>query len=219
MGVWHPFMVVLCLSVQAQTPSAVRLYPVDDTARDPAFRSYIGKLRSAVDRRDTRAFRKLVDDDVVVGPTDADKGWTRFNARWRVDDRENSPLWAVLSDLLALGFIQEHPRLFLSPYLVWRFPRQLSMATHLVVVRGDAALRDAPSPRGASSASLSFDIVQRLGEVQQTEELVQWIHVRTRDGKTGYLAARDVMSPMMPRAQFGMRRGHWRLIALEGPDQ
>jgi hypothetical protein len=212
-------IMALCLSMQAQTPSGVRLYPVDDTARDPAFRSYIRKLRSAVDRRNTAALRKLVDHDVVVGSTDADKGWNRFNARWRVDNDENSPVWAVLSDLLTLGFIQEHPRLFLSPYLVWRFPRGLSMATHLVVIRGDAALRDAPSSRAPSSASLSFDIVQRLGQVEQTEGLVQWIHVRTLDGKTGYLAARDVMSPLMPRAQFGMRSGRWLLIALEGPEE
>ena len=210
--------VVLCLPIQAQISTSVHLYPVDDTGRNPAFHSYIRKLQAAVDRRSVAALRKLIDKDVFVGPADADKGWTKFAARWRPEE-EKSTLWDVLSDLLALGFIQEHPQLFLSPYLVWRFPRELSMATHLVVIRGSAALRDAPSSRAAPSAYLSFDIVQRLGQTEQTGDLSQWVHVRTMDGKTGYLNGRDVMSPLMPRAQFGLRNGHWLLIALEAPDQ
>lgn len=211
-------VVALCLWFQAQ--GAVRLYPVDDTARDPAFRSYINKLKSAVDRRNTAALRKLVASDVVVGPADADKGWQKFVAKWRIDDdAAKSTVWTALSDLVALGFIQEHPSLFLSPYLVWRFPRELSMARHLVVIRDNAALRDAPSPRAAALTSLSFDIVERLSDAQEPKQSFQWVHVRTLDGRTGYLSARDVMSPLTPRAQFGLRQGRWLLIALESPDQ
>lgn len=212
-------LTILCLAAPLQAVEATRLYPVDDTARDPAFRSYIAKLRSAVDRRNTGALRKLVDNDVVVGPTDADKGWTGFTARWRPDDREHSPLWTALTDLLTLGFIQEHPQLFLSPYLVWRFPRELNMATHLVVIRDNVALRGEPSPRATAVALLSFDVVQQLSRSPETGELAQWVHVRTVEGNTGYLNVRDVMSPLMPRAQFGIRRGRWLLLALEGPDR
>ena len=61
-------LIALCLLTQAQTVSVVRLYPVDDTPRDPAFRSYVKKLRSAVEARNTNALRKLVDNEVVVGP-------------------------------------------------------------------------------------------------------------------------------------------------------
>jgi hypothetical protein len=192
---------------------------VDDTARDPAFRSYIEKLRAAVEARNTSALRRLVDEEVVVGPSDDDKGWAKFVDRWRPDERRNSTLWAALSDLLSLGFIREHPSLFLSPYLAWRFPRELRMETHLVVIRDKAALRETPSLKASAVALLSFDIVRRLGEVDSGDELVQWVHVRTLDGQAGYLSTRDVMSPLMPRAQFGTRRGRWMLIALEGPDR
>lgn len=211
-------LIALCLLIQAQ-PVSVRLYPVDDTARDPAFRSYIGRLRSAIEARNTTALRKLVDEEVVVGPSDDDKGWAKFTARWRPDDRRDSALWAALSDMLSLGFIRAHPSLFLSPYLVWRFPPELSMATHLVVIRDKAALREAPSLNAPSAASLSFDIVRQLGQPESSEELGQWVHVRTLDGQTGYLNTRDVMSPLMPRAQFGVRQGRWVLIALEGQDR
>lgn len=70
----------LCLPVLAQTGLILRLYPIDDTARDPAFRSFVKKLRSAVRDRSTKALRKLVDDEVFVGPGDRDLGWTKFAA-------------------------------------------------------------------------------------------------------------------------------------------
>ena len=42
-------LIAVCLLLQAQTSSVVRLYPVDDTERDPAFRSFVKHLQSAVD--------------------------------------------------------------------------------------------------------------------------------------------------------------------------
>jgi hypothetical protein len=209
-------LIAVCLLLQAQTSSVVRLYPVDDTERDPAFRSFVKRLQSAVDVRSTHAFHKLVDEEVVVGPGKDDTGWKKFVARWRPDD-ENSPLWSALSDMLSLGFTREHPSLFVSPYLVWRFPDELNRATHLVVIRDKAALREAPSPRAPAIASLSFDIVEQLGQPKSGEDLAQWVPVRTLDGQTGYLNTRDVMSPLMPRGQFGRRQGRWALVALEGP--
>ncbi|HYO80272.1 MAG TPA: hypothetical protein VES20_02640 [Bryobacteraceae bacterium] len=194
---------------------AIRLYPVDDTARDPAFRSYVEKLRAAVEARSTRDLRKLVAKDVVVGPAKDEKGWDRFLARWRPEEA-GSPLWPALGDLLSLGFIQEHPQLFLSPYLVWRFPDHLNMATHLAVVRDKGALRETPSVRGSIVAWLEFDIVRQLGPVEGGEGLMQWVHVRTRE-RTGYVNTRDVRSPLMPRAQFAKLRGRWLLVALETP--
>ncbi|MCX6621255.1 MAG: hypothetical protein NTY38_09270 [Acidobacteria bacterium] len=176
-----------CLLVQAQSAPVLRLYPVDETARDPQFRSFVKRLRSAVEARRTKALRKLVDEEVVAGRAADDTGWAKFARRWRPDDA-HSELWPALSDLLALGFVRQHPSLFVSPYLVWRFPRDLSMATHLVVLRDNAAAWG------------------------------QWVRVRTVAGQTGYLNARDVMSPLMPRAQFGLSRGRWVLVALEGQE-
>ncbi|MEO8660119.1 MAG: hypothetical protein ABI693_16735 [Bryobacteraceae bacterium] len=208
----------ICLLSQAQTPPVLQLYPVDDTSRDSSFRAYIGKLRSAVKGRKVEALRKLTAEDVFVGPGDKDKGWEKFMAAWHPDDRENTALWLALSDLISLGAIREHPSLFLSPYLVWRFPRNLAVDTHLVVIRDKVALRETPAMNGRTVASLSFDIVLRLDPVEGQESLVQWVHVRTFDGKSGYLTSRDVMSPVMPRAQFGLRHGRWLLVALEGAD-
>ncbi|MGA7412827.1 MAG: hypothetical protein WBW33_20290 [Bryobacteraceae bacterium] len=210
-------LIALCVLLQAETVPVVRLYPVDDTARDPEFHSFVKRLRSAVEARNTNALRKLVDPEVVTGPAEDDTGWAKFAAKWQPGDA-NSTLWSALSDLLELGFIKEHQSLFVSPYLVWRFPRELNRSTHLVVIRDKAALRTAPSSRASAAAWLSFDVVQKLGQPENGEGLGQWILVSTIGGQTGYLNTKDVMSPLMPRAQFGIRRGRWLLVALEGQD-
>ena len=214
-------LALMCLQFAiAQTAGPVRLYPVDDSARDPGFQSYARKLQAVVDRRDTAGLRKLVDTkEVVVGSGKEDKGWGKFIERWQPEDREHGRLWSTLSQLLSLGFVQEHPRLFLSPYVVWRFPRGLRVRAPLVVTRDKVALRESPSMRAEAIASLSFEIVERLGPQQQLADLVQWVYVRTFDGKAGYLNMKDVESPMMPRAQFGMRDRRWLLIALEAPEE
>lgn len=215
-------LAVLCfrLAFAQMTAAPVRLYPVDDSARDPAFHSYVHKLQTAVTKRDGGALRKLVDTkEVVVGADKEDKGWARFVERWHPQDREGSPLWPALSTLLSLGFVQEHPRLFLSPYLVWRFPRELPVRDPMVVIREKVPLRMAPSARADVVAYLSFEIVERLSQPQQLDDLVHWIFVRSSSGKRGYLDGKDVMSPAMPRAQFGMHDGRWLLIALESPGE
>ena len=207
-------MVVLALLAFLQTDAAVRLYPIDDAQRDSGFRSYVRKLRSAVEARDAGALRKLVDDEVFVGPDKDDKGWAKFAARWRPGDPGGSPIWAVLADLISLGFIREHPTIYLSPYLVWRFPRDLNPSTHLIITRDKAALRESPALDAPVVAWLSFDIVRRVGAGDDAG-FVQWARVETLDGKSGWVNARDAMSPTMPRAQFGQRRGRWLLMGLE----
>jgi hypothetical protein len=179
-------LIALCVLLQSQTASVVRLYPVDDTARDPTFHSFVKRLQSAVDARNTNALRKLVDSEVVrvSGPAEDDTDWAKFAAKWRPGDT-NSPVWPALSDLLDLGFIEEHPRLFVSPYLVWRFPRELNRSTHLVVIRDKAALRTAPSTRASAAAWLSFDVVLTLGQPEGGDGLGQWVRVSTIDGQTG----------------------------------
>jgi len=215
-------LALLCfrLAFAQMAGAPIRLYPVDDSARDPAFHSYVRKLQAAVTRRDTAALRKLVDTkEIVVGAGKEDKGWAKFVERWQPEDREHSPLWPALSALLSLGFVQEHPRLFLSPYLVWRFPRELPVRDPMVVIREKAPLRIAPSGRADTVAYLSFEIVERLRLPQQPDGFVQWVYVRTSSGKSGYLDAKDAMSPAIPRAQFGMHDGRWVLIALESPEE
>jgi hypothetical protein len=202
---------VLVLSAQQPLP---KLYPVDESARDPSFQAFTSRLRSAVERRNTKALRRLVDDDVVVGPDKDDRGWHKFLERWRPGDAE-TPLWAALGECLHLGFLREQPDLYLSPYVVWRFPDHLSRSKHLVVAKEKVPLRESPSLQAPVRAMLSFDIVRPAGDPVRSEGLATFVPVETGEGLRGFVNATDLISPMMPRAQFGFRQKRWVLIALE----
>lgn len=210
-------MLVLAVAVgAAQQPRGGRLYPVDDTSLDRGFQAYVQRLRTAVEARDTKALRKLTDtEEVVVGREKDDKGWGKLVAKWRPDDRDDRRLWSALTDILAAGFVREHPMLYLSPYQVWRFPRHLNRAEHLVIGRDKAVLRAAPSLDAVPVATLSFDIVRRMGDAVKGTGLGEWAPVRTLDGTDGFVMTRDVVSPVAARAQFGLQGGRWLLIALE----
>lgn len=208
------FLLAVSLLAQTQNASTYRVYPIDDTSRDGSFRGFVKKLNAATTAKDAKALRKLVDNDVVVGPGKNDSGWEKFVEHWKPEDKD-SGVWQVLSDLLSLGFVREHPSLFVSPYLVWRFPRDLDLPNPLVVIRDKAPLRSATSVRSSEVAALSFDIVQQLSAPVAGDGLEQWVRVRTLDGQEGYLSTRDVMSPLMPRAQFAKQDGHWVMVALE----
>lgn len=194
-----------------------KLYPVDETLRDASFQAYTQRLRAAVEKRNTRALRRLTDDDVVVGPEKEDKGWKKFVERWRPDEAD-SPVWGALAELLQLGFLREHPQLYLSPYVVWRFPDDLNRRTHLVVAKEKAALREAPSVTAPVRAVLSFDIVRAAGEAVRMGGLASFVPVETGDGVRGYLNVTDVLSPLLARGQFGLRQKRWVMIALESDE-
>src|SRR3954463_13309947 len=99
-------LALLSLALAFAPSAPVRLYPVDDSARDSGFHSYVRKLQTVVDRRDTAGLRKLVDTkDVLVGGEKDDKGWGKFVERWHPEDRSPGPLWSTLSRMLSLGFV------------------------------------------------------------------------------------------------------------------
>lgn len=202
----------LAFTLLSQEPLP-KLYPVDESARDPSFQAFTSRLRSAVQSRNTKALRRLTDDEVVVGPKKEDQGWRKFVERWQPDDPD-TPLWSALADILQLGFLREQPDLYLSPYVVWRFPSHINRRTHLVVAREKVPLREAPSLKAPVRAILSFDIVRPTGEPVRSSGLATFVPVETADLR-GFVDAKELISPLLPHAQFAFRQKRWVLVALE----
>jgi hypothetical protein len=194
---------------------AGKLAPVSDAQREPGFPAYLKKLKAAVAKRDIKALRKLVDDDVIVGGFgDKDeKGWAKFVERWEVE-KQDSPIWDVLGDLAELGFFREAPQTLVAPYLAWKFPRELDPEAHLVVLRDALPLRATPDRDGKVVAMLAFDIVRKV-EMGTRRGAFDWVQVETLAGQRGYVQSSNVRSPMMARGQFGYKAGQWVLVVLD----
>lgn len=190
----------------------VRLYPIDDRQRSDDFRRFTVRLEKAVIKRDLKALKKLVDEKVVTGPKDKDEGWSLFVERWH-PEAADAPMWTVLTDMLDIGFEQMHPKIFVSPYYAWKFPRELDPRRHLVVVRDVVPVHAAASRDSAVVATVAFEVVQRLGAAPQGS--FDWVRIRTFAGQEGFVAAQAVRSPITPRAQFALRDGAWKLVVLD----
>ena len=190
----------------------VRLYPIDDRHRSDSFRRYSVKLERAVTKRDAKELHKLVDKDVIAGPADKDEGWAVFTRRWHPESSDGA-VWTVLTEILDIGFEQMHPRIFVSPYYAWKFPRELDPRRYLVVIRDVVPVRQTASRDAAVVATVAFEVVQRLGP--PSTGVFDWVKIKTATGQEGYIASQTVRSPVTPRAQFALKDGNWKLVVLD----
>ena len=200
------------LGFMLQNPT---LAPVSDESRDHGFTAYVSRLKLAVAKRDAKALQKLVDPEVISGGNGEkdQRGWEKFRRQWQVDQQQ-APLWDLLADLIELGFFREGPAIYVSPYLVWKFPKNLDPSQYLVVLRDPLPLRNAPNRDAAVVATLAFDIVKRI-DPKAALGAFDWVQVETASGKRGYVQASQVRSPQMPTAQFSSKGGQWRLSVLD----
>lgn len=206
LSIWVRFLLAysVALTIHAQS----KLFPVDETQKDRAFAAYVKQLKKVVSQRDTKALKKLTDEKVAVQEKPELKGWAEFEKKWNPSDPK-SRLWSTLEDMLDLGFIQEHPYTYLSPYVVWRFPNHLDPSKHWVVAWGDEPLREAPDARAKEIRRIAFEIVKRIREESR------WAEVETEDGARGWMALAALKSPTMPHAQFNYEKGRWLMVMLE----
>ena len=194
-----------------------RLAPVSDEGRDPAFHAYITKLKAVVARRDEKSLRKLLDPEVITGGRGGKdlRGWEKFRKAWGVGE-EGGAIWDVLADLIELGFFRETPAIYVSPYVVWKFPRELDPNDYLVVLRDALPLREKPLRDARAVGTLAFDIVKRVS-LEAESGSFDWVEVETAGGVRGFVQATNLRSPLMARAQFSRKDGRWVLVVLDRP--
>jgi hypothetical protein len=193
-----------------------RINPVDDTDRDSSFRSFAAKLNKIAVKRDVKGFRKLCEPDIVTGTgrkgAPEEKGWDAFVKRWRPADADTT-LWETITDIFSLGCVRMHPRLYVGPYLVWRFPREVDTRRFLVLTRDQVVLREAPDRNSKGLAVLSFDLVEKIADAPS-----EWTQVRI-NGREGFVQSSVLRSSITPRIQMGKGDDNsWKIIALEIPE-
>ena len=207
--------ITAALLLTAAVPAAAeRLPPRNECVADPSFAAFHARLRVIVERRDAAALLAIVPADIRAsfGP---DNGKAAFVRQWRLSGpaASRSPIWAELARMLPLGCAVERGQPSI-PYLYQRVPQARDPFETLVVTGTRVSLRAAPSAGSRSIAMLDHEILT----IVQPNATRGWAHVRTDDGRSGWVARGLLRSPVDYRALFGRQHGRWMMEALVAGD-
>lgn len=185
-----------------------KLMPVDEATSDPSLVAYRNELLAAVRSRNADAVIALADPKIR----------TSFGGAGGAEGlrRTLEPgVWEDLEQILTHGgkFVGEGDgRSFWAPYVYSAWPDRHDAFEFLAVIGENVALRESADTNSRVIATLSHDIVERQ------EKKNDWQQVKTSDGRTGWVEAHSVRSPVGYRAGFMKSGGKWRMNALVAGD-
>jgi hypothetical protein len=181
-----------------------KLMPVDEAKKDPTFLSFRERLLDAVRRHDAEAVVAAADPKIR---TSFGEGGGAEALRQMLRQPQ---VWTDLEQILTLGgSFQEQS--FWAPYVYSAWPESQDAFTFVAVIAENVPLRQ--SPTGAAIATLAYDIVQRAGDPHDG-----WQEVKLADGRTGFVEAKFIRSPIAYRAGFNKEGDRWRMTAFVSGD-
>ena len=212
-----------------RTMSDVKLYPADEASKDLSFVDFKWRLRRAVRKRDSRFILTTIDPEIRLG-LGGERGLEAFKKEWHPEKR-SSGFWRQLRIILSLGGTFESvsgERKYCAPYvttrwktLVKRFPEFGNASGYAVVLRRNVKVRARPSTSAPVVGILSFEVVKvGQGNVARRTDRVglQWAKIRTLRGRSGYVDASDVRSPIDYSACFKKVNGRWMMVTFIAGD-
>lgn len=208
----------LAFSAGAAEPQTRKLPPVDEAAGDASWVRFKKRLLEAVEKRDKQFVLSILDKN-VRNQDETTRGVAHFRQQWELDT-EDSPLWRELAQALQLGgaFIQreKRPREFCAPYLLGRWPPEVTPFDHGVVIARDAQVQGGPSHASAPVGRLSYDIVEVADwEVDDSTPASKQKWVKVRLGKReGFIPEEQIRSPIEQAACFAKSGGAWRMTGF-----
>jgi hypothetical protein len=186
-----------------------KLLPVDVATSDPSLAAFRDELLAAVRKRDANAVVALSDPKIR---TSFGGGGGAAGLRKAL---QQPGVWEDFEQLLQQGgqFVGEgETRSFWAPYVYSAWPDSHDVFQFLAVTGEDIPLHEAADASSHVMAMLSHDIVERK------EKKGDWQQVKTADGHTGWVEARNVRSPVGYRAGFLKMNGKWKMNALVAGD-
>src|SRR5688572_24197903 len=188
------------------------LLPVDEAAKNPDFLAFRMRLQDIVARKDTAALMEVVHPHIKIG-FGGDDGAAAFLEEWKPRE-PGSTLWKELGEVLRLGGTFDGPTNFTTPYTFSRWPDGIDAFDFAAVTGSNVRIRTAPSLNAPVVTTVSYAILEVVYEQKPVEG---WTAVKL-DGKTAYLGARYIRSPVDYRARFEYIEGRWRLLMFLAGD-
>jgi hypothetical protein len=203
---------LLLLGAAPPRGAPLKLPPVDQCSRDPSFKAFHATLKQAVAKRDGAALLKLVAPDVLVS-FGGENGRASLAKQWEINSAK-SELWREFDNILPLGCARVGSARVI-PSLAGQFESNddSDVFELAVVVKAGAQLRKGPAKDSKVLATLAWDVVRPLSNEGETQT-----KVRLKDGREGWLWAKDVRAPIDYRATIEKRKGKWMITAFVAGD-
>jgi hypothetical protein len=209
----RPLLLALAFLLAAPASAQVAvLEPVDEAAEDPSFLLFRARLLEAAQARDTSFVLSVLHPDVKVsfGAGDGVAGFRRMWLRGMNPEGEN--LWTALTRTLALGSTylrtEDGTRTATAPYVFGAWPDTLDAFEHLAVVGERVRVRSAPRSNAETLTTLTYHVVPTLYDPSLPDG---WRRITLADGRTGYVAAAFLRSPIDYRLGFVREGTEWRV--------
>ena len=199
-------LIALLLAGCASTPQVPsvqgpKLVPNFDWDKDKTLQAFRQQIIEVVRSGDEAGLFGHLDPNVRIsfGPGG---GITDFKRAWH-----KKPLWNELRTIFEQGggSLRGNDH-FWAPSVYADWPEKIDAFSYVAVISRDTLLRDANSN---PIARLSYDIVKPLGEKG---------HIRTADGREGYVDPRLLWSPVGYRVGLVRKSGTWKIEALVSGD-
>lgn len=195
-----------------------QVFPVDEGKKDASFVAFRDKFIEAVKKRDVKFLLAVLDRD-IKGSFGGDSGIADFKKLWKLDS-PNSRLWDELLTVLTNGgtFSKREGlknKEFCAPYSFTVFPEDLDGFEYQMIFGSDVNLRDRPDLKSKTVARLSYNVVKVDYENsvadKNREGEYTWLKIKTLGGKTGFVSADFVRSPIDYRGCFEKINGKWTM--------
>ena len=141
-----------------------------------------------------------------------------FRKQWELD-ADDSPLWRELATALQLGgayITRDKRKEFCAPYVLGRWPDDVTFTDHGVVISRDAQVQSEPSMSSAALGMLSYDIVYVADweiDDKAAASKQKWVKIRYKN-RDGYVPEEQVRSPIEHAACFAKSGSGWRMTGF-----
>lgn len=194
--------------------------PVDEGKRDKSFSEFRNKLIEAVKKRDKKYLLSILDPNIKAS-FGGDDGIKDFKAMWKIDSSKTK-LWDELLKVLSNGGTFIDKKTFAAPYSFNAFPDDLDVFEYQMIFGNNVNLRAKPDLSAKVVTQLSYNIVkvdyEKSVSEGSEEPLYKWLKITTLGGKTGFVSAEFVRSPIDFRAIFEKIKGKWMMTAFVAGD-
>lgn len=205
-----------------------KIYPKDESSKDPAFAEFFSELKTAVENKNVKFIVDIISPDIQLDQNDPDNNNPEgFKKKYNLNDDANE-FWIISKKLLKLGafygpnddtnafmlpalyYFDEYNKLFGEEYY-FKFEKSDNLGnavTDNVIVYKDA------SENSEILGTLKYEVVKVKNF--DYDKFIPWFKIELKDGSTGFVKNDDLYLSIFDYYMVLKKlNGKWKLMAFE----